>query len=59
MAVVRLRRLLIRSAETVAEGGDPIGLHAPVDTEKISGGAGIVADGTSWGDLVPGNVTIA
>jgi phthalate 4,5-dioxygenase oxygenase subunit len=58
MAVVRLRRLLIKAAKTLADGTEPVGLDRPISTEKISGAAGIVTAGSSWSDLVPGNVPL-
>lgn len=57
-AVLRMRRLLIRAARTVAEGGDPIGLDRHVSTEKISGSAGVIHEGGDWKDLVPGHVEL-
>jgi phthalate 4,5-dioxygenase len=58
-AVLRMRRLLIRAARTVAEGGDPIGLDRHVTTEKISGAGGIIHAGGDWNDLVPGHVELS
>lgn len=57
-AVLRMRRLLIKAARTVAAGGAPIGLDRYVSTEKISGASGVVHANSDWKDLVPGHVEL-
>jgi phenylpropionate dioxygenase-like ring-hydroxylating dioxygenase large terminal subunit len=58
-AILRARRLLVRSARTVAEGGDPVGLDQHVSTEKVTSASGIIHAGGDWTDLVPGNVELS
>jgi phthalate 4,5-dioxygenase oxygenase subunit len=52
-AVVRMRRLLLHCAAVAEKGGDPVGLRC--ELADVRAGAGDVAAGDSWNDLVPGN----
>jgi phthalate 4,5-dioxygenase oxygenase subunit len=53
VAIVRLRRLLLETARDLAEGIEPPVLQADLST--VQSADGLVAAGSSWRDLVPGN----
>ncbi|MGH9103124.1 MAG: Rieske 2Fe-2S domain-containing protein [Acidimicrobiales bacterium] len=55
LAVIRMRRLFLESARRLEEGGEPIGLDAPVDTSAIERFGGTLAPGVPWTEMVPGN----
>ena len=54
-AIIRMRRLLVDAAQAVDRGGQPVGVAPGVDTTKISCASGLIAEGSAWQDLVPGN----
>ncbi len=51
-ALVRIRRLLLESAQRVENGGDPIGVHYE-DCRPLAAPTQLIKDGARWQDLVP------
>lgn len=51
VAVIRMRRLLLRCADLAAKGEAPIGVG--VDQSRIGAASGELSEGRSWTDLVP------
>ncbi|MDB6001607.1 MAG: Rieske (2Fe-2S) domain protein [Rhizobacter sp.] len=54
----RLYRVLLKCATRAREGADPVGLDRPVDSTRIAGANGVLTEGRSWRDLVPGHVAL-
>ena len=54
-AILRMRRLLIEQARRVERGEDPVGVHATLEDDKITGASGVITKGERWQDLVPDN----
>jgi nitrite reductase/ring-hydroxylating ferredoxin subunit len=57
-AILRMRRLLLKAADVVAAGGDPVGTTPDVDTSQVFGASGVIKAGDRWQDLVPGHVAV-
>ena len=57
LAITRLYRALLKSAQAGAEDRDPLGLN--VDTAHIRGTNATLSDGQNWRDLVPEHVLAA
>ena len=51
VAIGRLYRTLLKSAEQAAKGEQPVGVHA--DPARIAGACGVLKAGQQWRDLVP------
>lgn len=58
VAVIRMRRMLLKAAKENLSGTDPVGLR-PSSPETIQAGEGLVRSGDRWQDLVPGNAGVA
>jgi phthalate 4,5-dioxygenase len=54
VAVVRMRRQLLKAATDLQKGIDPT-IPTAEDTARIQAGDGVLQDGQSWQELVPGN----
>ena len=54
-ALVRIRRLLLESAQRVEKGGDPIGVHWE-DCRPLAAPTVLIKAGERWQDLVPQHV---
>jgi phenylpropionate dioxygenase-like ring-hydroxylating dioxygenase large terminal subunit len=57
LAITRLYRALLKSAQAGGEGTDPIGLNT--DMARIRGTNAALSDGQNWRDLVPEHVVAA
>jgi phthalate 4,5-dioxygenase oxygenase subunit len=57
-AILRMRRLLLETADTVAAGDDPVGVASDVDTSKVFGTSGVIEADEQWQSLVPGHVAL-
>jgi nitrite reductase/ring-hydroxylating ferredoxin subunit len=57
VAVIRMRRLLLRAAQQLQQGIEPRMLTA-AETSCIQAADGVLRDGQLWQDLVPDNVAI-
>lgn len=55
-AVIRLRRTLLKCAERVRDGQQPIGLSTKTDMSTVHAAGAVVQSGYDWHDLVPGHV---
>lgn len=55
IAIIKMRRLLVESAQRVRDGGSPVGVDASVSTNSIRAASGILGPDEAWQDLVPGN----
>lgn len=57
-AILRMRRLLLQAADTVAAGGDPPGVATEVDTSHVFGTSGVIRADEPWQSLLPQHVAL-